>query len=238
VLRLDRARDYRLVFPSTPVTGAVVVDGGHNVVIVGGEIRLGWQGAGASIDSRRGLYLANQTGTVHVEGLLIDGSDLSEGIDLSEPLGAIVQIENVRVDRIHARDEKAWSDNHPDLLQTWAGPAELRVDRFTGSTDYQALFLAPMEYGSQPPPRAMDVRHVNVSATTTCWCILMWVTPGMRLTPTDVWLQPNPWVDLAHSLWPTPAAWLGVRAGVPPGGDFVPVGVAGAAYRSPGYASA
>ena len=44
------------------------------------------------------LYLRDQTGTVHIEGLLIYGSDLSEGIQINAPQ-ATVQIVNVRVER-------------------------------------------------------------------------------------------------------------------------------------------
>jgi hypothetical protein len=237
-LNLSPARDYLVRMPPGSLEGGLTIKGGHNVVLIGGEIDVPMQpGNPPSIDSRRGLYLTNQTGTVHVEGLLIGGPDLSEGIDLSEPLGAVVQIENVRVDGVHARDESGFSDNHPDVLQTWAGPAELRVDRLSGSTDYQGIFLAPNEFGSQAPPRQVLLSHVDLRPTTTanCSCLLLWKGGSFPMQLDDVWVIPHPSTNLAHTLWPSPAPWGGVRDGQPPGGEFVPPGVAGVSYISPGY---
>jgi hypothetical protein len=44
VLRLDSGRDYIVEFPDRAVTGGVGLNGGRNVVIVGGEISIPWQG--------------------------------------------------------------------------------------------------------------------------------------------------------------------------------------------------
>ena len=44
----------------------LTIEGGRNVVLVGGEIHHGQPISSAS--SNRGLYLVDQTGTVHVEG--------------------------------------------------------------------------------------------------------------------------------------------------------------------------
>jgi hypothetical protein len=237
-LNLSPARDYLVRMPPGALEGGLTIKGGHNVVLIGGEIDIPMQpGNPPSIDSRRGLYLTDQTGTVHVEGLLLGGADLSEGIDLSEPLGATVQIENVRVEGVHARNESLFSDNHPDVLQTWAGPAELRVDRLSGSTDYQGLFLAPNEFGSQPPPRQVVLSHVDLRPTTmaNCSCLMLWKGGSFPMQLDDVWVIPHPSTNLAHTLWPSPIQWGGVRDGTPPGGQFVPVGVAGLSYISPGY---
>jgi hypothetical protein len=239
VLRLRPDQDYRVRMPDAPLTGrgGLVIQGGHNVVLIGGEIDIPMQAGDPSSDSRRGLYLNDQTGTVHIEGLLIRGADLSEGIDLSEPLGAVVQIENVRVEGVHARDESGFTDNHPDVLQTWAGPAELRVDRLSGSTDYQGLFLAPNQFGSQPPPRQVTLSHVDLRGASCCYGFLLWQQGSFPIHTDDVWITPHPSRSLAHSLWPSPAPWGGVSQGTPPDGEFVPPGVAGASYESPGYSS-
>jgi hypothetical protein len=237
-LSLDPNRDYRVELPAHPIVGVggVVIDGGHNVVLIGGEIHVPWHGESTDATSRRGLYLVNQTGTVHIEGVRIGGADLSEGIDLSEPLGAVVQIENVRIDRIRAHDERTWSDNHPDLIQTWAGPAVLRVDGFTGSTDYQGFFLAPNQYGSQAPPRSIDLRRINLISTHRCTCVLLWDSTSTPIHTADLWVAVAASRTLASALWPGREAWPGARRGRPPGGDFVPSGTAGIGYRSPGYA--
>jgi hypothetical protein len=238
VLTLDPRRDYRVRMPADALTGkgGLVIQGGHNVVLIGGEIDVPVQpGDSPSPESRRGLYLTGQTGTVHVEGVLIRGPDLSEGIDLSESRGAVVQIENVRVENVHARDESSFSDNHPDVLQTWAGPAELRVDRLSGSTDYQGLFLTPEQYG--PPPRAVSLSHVDLRGASCCYGYLLWRQGSFPIHTDDVWISPHPSRSVAQSLWPSPASWGPVSQGTPPGGEFVSAGVAGSSYVSPGYAN-
>ena len=129
---LQPGKDY--VVKIGDVSGPVRLVGGRNVVLIGGHITIPWAGADASISSRLGLYLKGQTGTVHVEGLLIDnaGGDLSEGIQINAP-DAVVQIQNVRIDGVHARDEVNFSDNHPDLIQPWGGVQALRIDHLSGS---------------------------------------------------------------------------------------------------------
>jgi hypothetical protein len=242
VLRLDPARDYRIVLPAhRPVTGpgGLTVSGGHDVVLVGGEIDIPRLAPSASGDARRGLYLENQTGTVHVEGLEISGADLSEGIDLSEPLGAVVELENVRVERLRAHDEVGWTDNHPDVVQTWSGPAVLRIDGLTGITDYQGLFLAPNQFAPEIPMRELDLRRVNLISTHRCTCVLLWnSSPFPQVSSDSVWVEPTRGRSLAGVLWPARSAWPGVQLGLPAGGSFVPPGAAGLGYRSPGYSSA
>jgi hypothetical protein len=238
-LNLSPARDYLVRMPPGALEGGLTIKGGHNVVLIGGAIDVPMQpGNPPSIDSRRGLYLKDQTGTAHVEGLLIGGEDLSEGIDLSESSGAVVQIENVRVEGVHARDESHFSDNHPDVLQTWAGPAALRVDRLSGSTDYQGFFLAPNQFGSQPTLLQVTLSNVDLRPITTaeyCSCLLLWQAGSFPISSTNVWLIPHTPTSFLHSLWPSPAPWAGVMEGAPPGGEFVPAGVAGLSYISPGY---
>ena len=138
---LQSGRDY-VVKVGRRLTDQVRLVGGRNIVLIGGHITIPWAGADASISSRLGLYLKGRTGTVHVEGLLIDnaGGDLTEGIQINAP-DAVVQIENCRIKGIHARDEVNFTDNHPDLIQPWGGVKALRVDRFTGSSDYQGILL-------------------------------------------------------------------------------------------------
>jgi hypothetical protein len=122
--------------------GGIVISGGRNVVLIGGHITIPWAGPEASAADRRGLFLRWQTGTVHVEGLLIDneGGDLSEGIQINAPR-ARVQLVNLRVEGVHARDPVDFTDNHPDLVQPWGGAGELRIWGFTGSSAYQGIFL-------------------------------------------------------------------------------------------------
>lgn len=237
ILRLDPTLDYVVQMPTTPLTGAggLSISGGHDVVLVGGEIRIDRdpdETAIPSIQARRGLILANQTGTVHVEGLKLGGDDLNEAIDLSEPLGATVQLENVRVDGMYSRDPVAFSDGHPDLIQSWAGPGKLRVDRFTGITNYQGFYLAPQEIGTPQPLTEIDLRNVNLVGTDTS-TYMLWQASPLSPAITDVWVKPRAGRLPAQSLWPTPDAWPGVQIGQP--ASFVPAWSVGPAYKSPGY---
>jgi hypothetical protein len=260
LIRLDDRQDYIIRLPGEPVNRGLAIQGGHNVVLVGGEIRIPWQGDHASVTSRTGLKIIGATGVVHVEGLVIGGDDLSEGIQIDAPQ-AIVQIQNVGIYDIHARDQVSFSDNHPDLIQPYGGVAELRVDRFTGSTDYQGLF-----FKSGVPFHAIHLKRVNIIGLPTAR-YLLWFGPDAAAG--SVFLQ-DVWVDipaqrrggLSKSVWPDvdgtypaqaqiadvlgtnaafwpddmhPGVYGMVLEGRPPGGDYVKRDEIGLHYVSPGY---
>ena len=263
---LDNSRDYLVTLGDVSSTlGGVVFSGGRNVVVMGGHITVPWAGPSASIESRRAVFFYRQVGTVHMEGTLIDnaGGDLSEGIQIDAP-NAIVQIQNVRVTGIHARDQVNFSDNHPDLIQPFGGVRELRVDRFTGSTDSQGIFLR----AAYAPIGKVDLRRVNMVGTHNNRTRILQHYAGETGTiPTslsDVWITPQPGDNLYYSLlastadgtthtqtmsadgltasWPNykdaagnPVISGAVRAGLPPGGEWVPASRVGLGYVSPGY---
>lgn len=231
VLRLAPGRDYRIAIrrPVRAVGGLSLV-GGRNVVVVGGHITIPPAGPQATANDRRGLLIAGQTGTVHVEGLLIDdaGGDLSEGINIAAPR-AVVQIQNTRVAGIHARDEKRFTDNHPDVIQTPGGVRELRVNRLTGTTTYQGLFLR----GDSGPVGRVELSKVNIVGFPTAR-YLLWKRcrdpypapcggPDFPMGTTDVWVRPARTRSLRLSLKPElpDGPWDDVHEGIPPGGDFV-----------------
>ena len=100
----------------------------------------------------------DQTGTVHIEGVLIDNS--GDGITIQAP-DAVFQIQNVRISNNHQyRDD--FSDGHPDLIQTWSGPKEVRIDRFTGYSDYQGLTWLNAGDGHVYPGR-VTATNVNIA---------------------------------------------------------------------------
>ncbi len=230
-LKLEQGQDYRIVMPDRPLTdtGGLTISGGRNVVLVGGEIAVPWQGAQPRSHQRRALFLKDQQGTVHVEGLLLRGDDLAEGVDLEQRRGAVVQLQNIRVETIRARDERNFTDTHPDLVQSWAGPAELRIDRFTGFTTYQGFFLVPTE----APPRLIDLRRVELVGVER-GRYLLWRDPLGPVRLRDVHLATQQDFAPHEVLWPRPEEWRGVRH-ERPAQPFVPEGVAGIGYRSPGY---
>jgi hypothetical protein len=250
---LQSGKDY--VVKIGDVSGPVRLVGGRNIVLIGGHITIPWAGDSASIGDRLALYLKNQTGTVHVEGLLIDnsGGDLSEGIQINAP-DAVVQIENCRIEGIHARDEVDFTDNHPDLIQPWGGVQALRVDRFTGSSDYQGILL---KEDAGPIGRA-DLRRLNIIGLPTARYLFIqhsfipvnlenvWLAPGKdrfhgigkTVWPDDSGVYPQQaQVEPDGTVWwPTEVGIAGfISTGVPSGGDFVPKGLAGPGYQSPGY---
>ena len=153
-LNLDSGKDYVLKLGHLSGPGGLSVTGGHNVVIVGGQITSTTDGA-----ERDGYAMRffGQTGTVHVEGVLIDNS--ADGITIQAP-DAVFQIQNVRISNNHQlRDD--FSDTHPDLIQTWSGPREVRIDRFTGFSDYQGFTW--MKAGSGDSyPGSVTATNVNI----------------------------------------------------------------------------
>jgi hypothetical protein len=221
-LRLDPDRDYVVSLGSGAATipGGLTISGGHDVVLDGGHI--------AVPDAAGGLTLKGQTGVTWVHNLRISGPQLMEGIDLDqrEP-GATVVLRNVLVDTVHG----SAATNHADLLQTWAGPARLLVDGFTGSTEYQGFFLLPNQHFTGPPPQFFDLRHVDIDdrggyalwrATGSTWPLLL----------QDVHVRPNPAKPARDWwLWPKPstgdASWSAV-SGSAPTESFVRPGGAGA----------
>ncbi len=157
-------RDYIVILPRTPLECTLDVRGGRNVLIKGGEIAIpDLNEAPRDPALHRGLYLTGQTGVVHVEGLLMRGAELTAPIVLNEPLGATVQLQRIRAERIFT-DYPNWPALHADCVQTWSGPRVLRVDGYTCETDYFGLQLSPTEFGDTATtwPESMEFRHMNI----------------------------------------------------------------------------
>lgn len=231
-LKLRQDRDYILHMPKPVTEGPVAIWGGHNVVLIGGEIHFKNAGSKAGC----GLYVQATKGTFHLEGVRItsDGELLGDGIDLAmrEP-NSMMQIENVRIGMCYGERNK----NHNDCIQTWAGPPTLRIDRLTGRSTYQGFFLLPNQHEPKEQLHLFDFRHVNLE--TGGYNLWYQDNPPIPLHIEDVWVKPydpRRWPDWV--LWPkgsNKTVWKKVRCGTPPGKDFVPDGVAGCNYRSPGY---
>ena len=151
-IRMDPDVDYLLKAPE-PITGPVELRGGRNVVWIGGEIRIDDTGRFSDPAERRALVIMDEDGReqdgriVHLEGLLLHGDDLAEGINTVAPT-AIIQLQNIRIDRVMIRgaDDRDGTggypdSNHADVIQIWGGQKELRIDGLSGVTNYQGLFL-------------------------------------------------------------------------------------------------
>ena len=236
-IKLDPARDYILEMPKDkPVLGELSIWGGRNVTLIGGEILL-------KKGHWRAVYLQEQTGVIHIEGVYIHGDppeSLSEGFNfgLRQP-NCVVQIQNVRIDTLYG----GMNANHSDLIQTWAGPAELRVDGLTGYTGYQGMFLLPNQHFALDIdgflPKKWVFKNINIIGTEDS-AYMLWAQGKAEQWPMEienVWVRPNSGKrgNRDAFLMPNDGFWDGVREGVPPNGDFVPEGLAGRHYVSPGY---
>jgi hypothetical protein len=159
-LKLSGSQDYRIILPKEPVDlgGGVAITGGRNVVVIGGMISIPSRVDVPADRDRRGLYLKGQTGTVHVEGVRMTG-DLSDGINLDEREGAIVQLQNILIDRVHGNA----TSHHADVVQTWAGPRVLRIDGLRATTEYQGLFLLPNQLWKKEPPKDITIRRTLIT---------------------------------------------------------------------------
>lgn len=258
--QLDPARDYVVKLPKDNKIGGVTLEGGHNIVIMGGHITVP-TGAppGHFYDRyRTGLYIKNATGTVHVEGVQFSGTPRAEwdAIDINAP-DATVQIENIRAEGVRGK----FRTFHADVVQPWGGVHDLQIDQLSATSNYQGLTI-PIDEG---PIGSAQISHVDLRGLTAGAQLgghLLWLTTGSgtcRSYPvelTDVYVKPRVGLTLRDSVWPQAGHprlcgvrshrgyvfWPelsqvhgGILGGLPPGGSYVPPGVAGPNYISPGY---
>jgi hypothetical protein len=258
-LYLDDSRDYRLTVVE-PLTRELWIEGGRNVVVLGGHVTVDEPGAESSYQDNTGIKIrsGNPSGTVHVEGVLVDGRYLVDGIAIATARN--LQIENVRVARVHNDLKGA----HADCVQVQAGVGQLRIDGFTCTTELQGVFLgdhggaiagvdlrrmnlvgAPgkhLLWQSTPsyPVNISDVR-LAIAAEYRAWAPFgFWVYPQQdgRTSAGAVDRQRRAVVSRdGKRLWFVGSRISGVVEKALPGArDFVPDAVAGMSYASPGYA--
>jgi hypothetical protein len=256
--RLDNQKDYIVRYPSSVKVGQLMIEGGRNIIIVGGEQR-NYTGTGAAtvFFTDNGSNGAPVTGRViHVEGLNIDmtGGDVRDVFGLMTP-SAIVQLENIRAMNVHG----VGSGVHPDIVQNYSDILGLRVDRLTGSTNYQGFFIRPDAGEIQ----SVDLRRVNLTLEPNGeddYCQVLFfasydgAAPELHLDA--FYIQNNrPGQNAQHAVYPdnnaagmqssydgvsvTFPTFLQVSGAVydgnPPGGDYVPAISAGGGYATPGY---
>jgi hypothetical protein len=245
---LDKARDYIIKMPGAVHNGSLGLEGGRNVVLIGGHIRLP-VGSG----EQAALQLRDTAGTVHVEGLWFDGSSgyNADAIRISAP-SAVVQIENVRASALRG----SAAGSHTDVIQPYGGVRSLRVDRLTADSNYQGIFAMP-DLG---PIGSIDLSDVDLyydDVAPANGGYLLWLSNGCnapKTTLSNVYVKCSAAKTLGTSVWPNvydgrcPAKVSGntvswptlpitgrVTGGAPPGGAFVTAAQTGAAYASPGY---
>jgi hypothetical protein len=267
ILRLDPRRDYLVKLPRHGLRGTLEINGGHNVVVIGGEVKVpstANQTDNGADGTDTAIYVRASTGTVHIEGVLIKADDdtLFDGIDINAP-EATVQVENVRVEDVYG----SLTTEHADVIQTWGGVKELDVDGLTANGDYQGVTIEP-DLGRVG---SVHLKHVDLTAEaappslardTVGGGIMLWLTSGTDTCESAtvtlkhvyianrtsrirsgnmVWPSPTSGLDCAPTVsagrieWPYLPVSGAVTIGTPPHGSFVPEGVPGNDYRSPGY---
>jgi len=280
IVNLAAGQDY-ILKDHVLLTHPVVIQGGHNVVWIGGAIR---PSSGPDIGIQLIRDIGQGGGTIHLEGIYLDGIDgvLTDGIEGGEwasthaPSGtradATLQIENVRID--HLSGDSGVS--HQDCIQHYGGWKDLRVDHFTCQTLYQGFYLPWEDAGAnnQGVLSHWDLRNANLTdsrnATGTGMQTLLHfgdlgpavfdatshqqggnlsnVYLGATQKSLDQETYPNSGTTsldgtLVHSTvnadgtisWANSWAISGfITPGDPPGGDYVPLGVAGLHYDHQG----
>jgi hypothetical protein len=154
------------------------------------------------------------------------------------------------------------SNFHADVIQPWGGVRDLRVDGLTGSSNYQGLFLAP-DLGPIGQVELQDVNLSQIPGPYDGGGHMLWFTSGVSsctsypLSLSNIYVAPRVGRSLGTSVWPQVGSTLpcpgvagsngsvswhqglsvsgDVNVGPPASGDFVPAGVPGLSYSSPGY---
>jgi hypothetical protein len=268
VLNLDTSQDYIVDLPAAGLHGTLEINGGHNVVLTGGEIVVpssANQSDNGADGSDTALYVRGSTGVVHLEGLLLRGEEnvQFDGIDVNAP-EAVIQVENVRMSELYGSQ----MTEHADAIQPWGGAKALEIDRLTADGDYQGLTINPNNGSSVA---GSDIENVNLTVdprpaalaeSSVGGGIMLWLTTETSTCNARPVRLSNVYIDnesgrvpSTETVWPSPTSGLpcaavisggraswprlpvsgSVSLSAPPAGSFVPAGVAGISYVSPGY---
>jgi hypothetical protein len=247
-------QDVILKMPEVPITNRVKVVGGRNLRLIGGTIR---PANGVAFV----LRFVEATGSVFIEGVEIDGKNLSgDGINVSGKKGFTpdVYIQNTRVVNINGFS----AGEHADMFQAQGDIGKLHIDRLTGTSNYQGLFLRP-EFRIA----SATIKHANLCFLPNPHqqvTYLLWLrdsedaTEDYPVSLDSVYIEPRRGQTVAAQAvfpsersqrakavekdgkvaWPAGSRIQGcVISGKPAAGDFVPQRAAGVRYVSPGYES-
>lgn len=248
---MNKSKDYIVKLPAVRKVGYTILSGGHNVVIQGGEMSLPKDDT-----THRVLYIANATGTVHIEGVKISNpfSVQQDDVAVNAPL-AIVQIQRSWLGPVYGWYAK-W---HGDLIQPWGGVLALRVADVTGISAYQGLQMS----GLTGPVGSLDIRRINFTGSgTQVWGdgkdggnggYLFWGECGATYSVNlqDAYLKPRAVRGPSLAVYPDrgskcpakvsadgkrvsmvkPVAAGDWIIGSPPGGDFAPADQVGLNYK-------
>jgi hypothetical protein len=258
-------RDVELVMPRRVRTSSMVIAGGHDVELIGGATTLS-----ATPQGTAALRFEGTSGAIFIEGTSINVNGRSDdGIDVAGSTAAPytlrpdVYVENVRITGLNG----SAAGNHSDLLQAQGSLGRIFIDKLTGQSNYQGIFIPP-----QFPITSATISRVNLAYARggQPYTYLLWLLdPGTAETPypvtlSQVWIAPRagqsvdanavaPWRNARSAGgapigavsqgagtfgWPSSMRVSGVVSqGAPAAGDFVPSAAVGLNYVSPGYAT-
>ena len=209
------------------------------------------------------LEVSGATGVVHIEGLLADasGGAMSDGLVFNSP-AATVQIENVRIDGIYGYSDQFHADCLQPFGGVKALRIYNFTCR-TGYQGMSIWPVSTSPSGWTADIERTNITSIGpiIWGTHNDGGYLYWpcrdtACTNMALTSFSyVYLQPRSGASFASTVYSTVSGILAyqplvastaisfpglkvvghVTLGPPPAGDFVPTGVAGLNYVSPGY---
>lgn len=173
-------QDVIFIGSDTPRTSQLKIDGGRNVVVLGGEFAPVGDSKSATIQ------IQNVTKAIHVEGVHIDSKNAAQdgiavsGAGSSQPT---VTVQNSVIENIHGTQ----SGVHGDVFQTWGPVGDMRFYNITGDTSYQGFFISP-QYS--PGHKSADFENVNISYNGgSGYTYQYWFLDGSNQTPYPVTLK-------------------------------------------------
>jgi hypothetical protein len=224
-------RDVLIRLPTDrPLTNGLGLVGGRNRLLVGGHIDCPRDAPGTAIDDpewRCGIKARNSVGVTHVEGVLITNATDTFNIDIRQQ-SAVVQIQ---VCRFECAQEEAVVF-HADVVQTWAGPGRLLIDRLTGIATFQGLMLSPNQsYGGfcQIDLSRINIDHIGPGGS---YCYMRTHNGDLEkklssIVGSEIY-GTNP--ATGRVVFTEYASFPSVTTGKPPNGDFVTREMVGLGY--------
>ena len=219
--------DYRIHLPASgPLVGGLMIRGGHNVQVIGGEIDLTYPCSDSS-SACHGIYVNKATaGEVYLEGVwirnpkTIPASCSATGMPCSTGDGIVVDtqrtstppnltMQNIRIDGISGC---SGGSDHADIFQPYqAGGSLIKIDHLTGTSNCQGFQIDPDLSSANPPSYIIKNTNLNVipnpysgNANRYMW----WLTGGTsgcdsgQVTLSNAYAQePNGSLSI-NSVWP------------------------------------
>lgn len=261
---LNSSTDYVINLPSQKRTGVVRIEGGRNIVIIGGEIERAVEGGGYQDQDRRCLYFLNNTGNIYVEGVHfhINGSNnpfdaiYVHNTQASASSGQEITIQNCLFENVLG----SFTGFHSDAFQMQDSSyfnGTIRFYRNTITTDYQGYYA--LHEGTSTVTYIEKTNYVIVAESGAClwfgdngndyWSRRHTVlgegvylqtarTLFDQVRPNEecVIVNERPVLSNGVMTWPNSSYITGsLIAGTPLEGNYVTSDIAGHTYVSPGY---